>query len=361
VEIKTRMSPRSMGVHPKERLQLQAYIHAMNAPWGLHVQNVLNTKHLIETVIDRDDVHWNTVVVPAVEAFVCDIRRLIHGTDADANQELVKEVLAAAREVRRETTAGTAEVPAVAAEVLAVAPAVAPTVTTLLHDLRIVLRGRGLAPAGGSIALKQQLQLVRQSPTTNIIRVHAMDGGGECVGTLNRALSCHLAPLLDAGFASGDTFAATATVIGMPPPDSAAAATKPALLSVTLRGSLTLLPEVGKFVTALASVASAAAAVAAAAAAAGPTGTPAAAAVSDTAAAAASTAASTAADATAAVTTKKRKSPPVDPVVLDLLRKYGGVLPSMFSRKRKNPALPLVHIPGVPTVCTRSYRKRLCK
>jgi hypothetical protein len=262
---------------------------------------------LIETVIDRDDVHWNTVVVPAVEAFVCDIRRLIFGTDADANQELVKEVLAAAREVRRETTAGTAEVPAVAAEVLAVAPAIAPTVTTLLHDLRIVLRGRGLAPAGGSIALKQQLQLVRQSPTTNIIRVHAMDGGGECVGTLNRALSCHLAPLLDAGFASGDSFAATATVIGMPPPDSAAAATKPALLSVTLRGSLTLLPEVGKFVTALASVASAAAAAAA------PTGTPAAAAVSDTAAAAASTAASTAADATAAVTTKKRKSPPVEP------------------------------------------------
>jgi hypothetical protein len=275
VEIKTRGSAMSLGVYPRERLQLQAYIQAMDAPWGLHVQNVLGTTTVVETRVPRDDEEWNTRVVPAVEAFVCDVRRVVRNCAADA--ELIRAVL-------EEASAGGVTVPsnatpppqppqllsststssthnnrlryrrrssvsvpctrtevasAVAAtpETPAIPAPPAPYTITLLHDLRILVK-----PSPDYVFVdKQRVQLARVGNSS----VRVVLPGGKTIGAMHKTVATHLSQLVQVG-SRYQGFKTDGTVISCP-----SAARPQLVVSITVRGPPRMLHEVGRFVSTL--------------------------------------------------------------------------------------------------------------
>lgn len=84
VEIKTRVGGGVVDPPPyAELLQLQAYLRSLQAPYGLHVQRRLGSTHLHTVRVDRDDALWARAVQPQLDAFVCDVRRLLRGAVAD--------------------------------------------------------------------------------------------------------------------------------------------------------------------------------------------------------------------------------------------------------------------------------------
>jgi hypothetical protein len=83
LEIKTRMAYCTPEVPPREVLQLQAYIAAMDAPYGLHVQRVVGQDTMRCTTVQRDAGLWNDEVLPGLRAFVTDVRRLMRGAPED--------------------------------------------------------------------------------------------------------------------------------------------------------------------------------------------------------------------------------------------------------------------------------------
>ena len=95
VEIKTRMhglAPADTPLPLRDRLQLQAYIQAMDAPWGLHVERVMGSDQFRSTVVHRDDALWADRVLAGLRAFACDLRRVMRGGLAD--EDLRHSVLA---------------------------------------------------------------------------------------------------------------------------------------------------------------------------------------------------------------------------------------------------------------------------
>ncbi len=95
VEIKTRMhglAPADTPLPLRDRLQLQAYIQAMDAPWGLHVERAMGSDQFRSTVVHRDDALWTDRVLAGLRAFACDLRRVMRGGLAD--EDLRHSVLA---------------------------------------------------------------------------------------------------------------------------------------------------------------------------------------------------------------------------------------------------------------------------
>lgn len=83
VEFKLRMSSITEHVPPREHLQLQAYMAMGNVDAAWHVQREFGTEKLRVTRVARDREYWNTRVVPGMEKFVCDVRRLLRGAPED--------------------------------------------------------------------------------------------------------------------------------------------------------------------------------------------------------------------------------------------------------------------------------------
>jgi hypothetical protein len=413
VEIKTRGFHLTLAVYPRERLQLQAYIQAMNAPYGIHVQNVLGSPTVTETVVARDDDDWHGRVVPSVEAFVCDVRRVVRNCAHDA--ELVNAVLdeevrdaaaaattppcprprpkphqtqrtttpqqqrpphgdryhyhrraSASEPSRRDSRYGPAPVPVpapspvpvpVPVQAAAVVPAVATAVVqqsavTLLHDMRVATKN--VHATKHVFRLGQQVDLVPAGVKT----VRIVTSGGLQVGCLPKTAAAHFAPLLQMGGSqrSRDDFKVAAEVIRCPTDDGG-----PLILSVTIRGAPRMLGVVGRFVSNLLKWAPGIPRMCECAAAAEPAPAPAppAAAVTMAAAAVAAVSVETQTEPeqplkppvlvtkTSQKVTKKavkrgRDAAIVDPVLQELVRRYGSVA-------------------GVPVMCTRSYRLRECK
>ena len=91
VEIKTRMGPLFPQIPHAEKLQLQAYIQCLRAPWGLHVQRSMGSDAVSCVRVDRDDALWTSEVLPGLRRFACDVRRLLRGSLID--EELRHTVL----------------------------------------------------------------------------------------------------------------------------------------------------------------------------------------------------------------------------------------------------------------------------
>ena len=92
-EVKTRFTgPPSSDISRAEWLQLQAYLNAHGVDTGLHVQCAFGSDELLVTTVARDDSTWRDVIVPALVAFVCEVRALFRGTPED--EPLRQRVLA---------------------------------------------------------------------------------------------------------------------------------------------------------------------------------------------------------------------------------------------------------------------------
>lgn len=94
VECKLRLKAPTTGVPTSELLQIQAYLAALNAERGFHVQHVLGTHEVLHHTVWRNRSLWTNTVMPALRKFVCDVRRLLRGDLTD--EALRHEVLYAA-------------------------------------------------------------------------------------------------------------------------------------------------------------------------------------------------------------------------------------------------------------------------
>lgn len=83
VEYKLRMRGVKQAVPERDVLQIQTYLAMHGADKALHVQRTFGTDELKITTILRDTVTWDAVIRPGLDAFVCDIRRLLRGALED--------------------------------------------------------------------------------------------------------------------------------------------------------------------------------------------------------------------------------------------------------------------------------------
>jgi len=94
VEIKVRMDHIPPFPPDRDVMQVQAYMHINNAEECIYVQNLFGTRVLQTMHFYRDRKYWDCVIKPGLDAFVCDIRRLLRGSPEDV--VLRHRVLAAA-------------------------------------------------------------------------------------------------------------------------------------------------------------------------------------------------------------------------------------------------------------------------
>lgn len=92
VEFKLRMSG-AVSVSYRDMTQVQAYMSMVGSDRAFHVQRVFGSQEVLVTTIHRDSAFWHDEIVPAMEDFVCDVRRLLRGSLWD--EELRHEVLVA--------------------------------------------------------------------------------------------------------------------------------------------------------------------------------------------------------------------------------------------------------------------------
>ena len=85
VEFKLRMGAHgvSNSIPFKDIVQVQSYMEMLDAERSLHVQRAFGTAKVTTTIIERDRDLWANKIQPAIEEFVCDIRRLLRGCFAD--------------------------------------------------------------------------------------------------------------------------------------------------------------------------------------------------------------------------------------------------------------------------------------
>jgi hypothetical protein len=85
VEFKGRMGAGDLypSIPECEWLQLQTYLNAYGVDRGLHVQRKFNRAECVIVSVDRDEAAWTTRIMPAVTAFVCEVRALMRGAPED--------------------------------------------------------------------------------------------------------------------------------------------------------------------------------------------------------------------------------------------------------------------------------------
>ena len=84
VEIKLRLQELREHIATRDYMQIQAYLHLFNMPQAHYVQGLFGTEQLLVKTVERCPAEWQTVIVPALCDFVCDVRRLLRGADEDA-------------------------------------------------------------------------------------------------------------------------------------------------------------------------------------------------------------------------------------------------------------------------------------
>jgi hypothetical protein len=92
VEFKLRMTRIPDAIPVQDFLQTQAYMTMLDAEQAFHVQMLFGTNDLVINIIKRDDNYW-AQVRPKLDAFVCDVRKLLRGAPED--EELRHEAFAA--------------------------------------------------------------------------------------------------------------------------------------------------------------------------------------------------------------------------------------------------------------------------
>lgn len=95
VEFKLRMGSKGISdtIPYRDILQVQSYMEIMGADKALHVQRAFGSQAVITTTVEKDQHMWDTKICPAIEGFVCDVRKLLRGSLAD--EEFRHVVLAA--------------------------------------------------------------------------------------------------------------------------------------------------------------------------------------------------------------------------------------------------------------------------
>lgn len=83
VELKLRMRVIPPTVPLRDILQVQTYLAMHGVQRAAHVQRVIGTSDVVITMIERDADLWNDTVMPDVQRFVCDVRRLLRGGEED--------------------------------------------------------------------------------------------------------------------------------------------------------------------------------------------------------------------------------------------------------------------------------------
>ena len=121
VELKLRMRTIPPTVPLRDILQVQTYLAMHGVQRAAHVQRVIGTSHVVINMIERDAELWDGTVMPDVQRFVCDVRRLLRGNDED--EAIRHRVLFAAEK----TALPLAQLPAAMASELRANGAGAPT------------------------------------------------------------------------------------------------------------------------------------------------------------------------------------------------------------------------------------------
>jgi hypothetical protein len=277
VEIKTRMRRLAGAVRDREWLQIQAYIQALKAPYGLLVERVQGDDAVVRTRIERDDARWAAEVVPAMDTFVQEVRRLLRG-GLGSDDALRHQVLTAVAGYTG-TSAGVA-FPAmtlkygpVVADAPAPSPPAPPASVLVVSDLRATVVARQFGAVGAGLARGDLVGLVREpgnpldSSAVRVVFVgrpaaqaegvaseNAPPAPGALVGYLSRTFSTVAAAFLDKVAATPGS-QVNATVVGAVPLD----VTKPARVAIAVRGDPALVAAAGKMMTAFADAAVAAA------------------------------------------------------------------------------------------------------
>ena len=93
VEFKLRMGAQgvSNSIPFKDIVQVQSYMEMLDAERALHVQRAFGTSTVVSTIVERDRDLWTSKILPAIEEFVCDVRKLLRGCYGD--EELRHTVL----------------------------------------------------------------------------------------------------------------------------------------------------------------------------------------------------------------------------------------------------------------------------
>jgi hypothetical protein len=85
VEFKLRMGSQGVSatIPYRDILQVQSYMEIMGADRALHVQRSFGSPTVMTTTVEKDQEMWDTKIAPGMEAFVCDVRKLLRGSLAD--------------------------------------------------------------------------------------------------------------------------------------------------------------------------------------------------------------------------------------------------------------------------------------
>ena len=84
VEIKLRLQELREQIPLRDYMQIQTYLHLFNAESAFYVQGLFGTPQLLVKSIQRDRNEFQTVILPALQRFVCDVRRLLRGEPEDS-------------------------------------------------------------------------------------------------------------------------------------------------------------------------------------------------------------------------------------------------------------------------------------